>query len=190
MNNRVILDSIEAPTAATSLWRFRFPMIDSIHETRIWRSPSCKAPPRRINVQIALTLQRPLRIRSDIRDQFQAPTCAIQKSFKTLEGVVGLKVSCNLEWEMLWTELKPKFPDKATFVPSIATVISAWCDVLSTRLEDVKFAEWTEELIGKLESVRSIKLNMHVCPVCPQRPPFGKNNVWRCRTILDPELPG
>lgn len=64
---------------------------------------------------------------------------------------------------MLWTELEPKFPDKATFIPNITGVIAAWSEVLGARLEDDKFTEWTEELLGKLESIRSIKLHVQVC---------------------------
>lgn len=133
---------------------------------------------------------RPLKIRSDVRDEFEAPTCAVQKAFKTLEGIVGLKVSCNLEWDMLWTELEPKFPDKGTFVPNVAGVISAWCEALGARLEDDKFAEWTEDLVGKLESGRSIKLNVQVCLVIHKSIDTGKNNIYRYQTIFGPRLPG
>ena len=63
---------------------------------------------------------------------------------------------------MLWTELEPKFPDKGTFVPNVSGVIAAWCEVLGTRLEDDKFAQWTEDLIGRLERTRSINLNVQV----------------------------
>ena len=77
---------------------------------------------------------------------------------------------------MLWTELESKFPDKATFVPNVAGVIAAWCEVLGTRLEDDKFTEWTEDLIGKLESVRSIKLIIQVCHIFHKGIHFGKNN--------------
>jgi hypothetical protein len=106
-----------------------------------------------------------------------------------LEGIIGLKVSCNLEWDMLWTELEPKFPDKATFVPNVAGVIAAWCETLGARLEDDRFANWTEDLLGKLESVRSVKLHVQVCSTykCIF---FIVNNPARCRTILDPNLPG
>lgn len=70
---------------------------------------------------------------------------------------------------MLWTELEPKFPDKNTFVPSITGVIAAWCEVLGARLEDDKFTEWTEDLLGKLESVRSVKIHVQVCGHCLPR---------------------
>lgn len=104
-----------------------------------------------------------MKIRSDIRDHFEAPTCVLQNAFKTLESIVGLKVSCNPEWNMLWAELEPKFPDKNIFVPNITGVIAAWCEVLGARLEDDKVTEWTEDLIGKLESVRSVKIHVQVC---------------------------
>ena len=109
------------------------------------------------------TFLRPLKIRTDIRDQFEAPTCAVQNAFKTLEGIIGLKVSCNLEWDMLWTELEPKFLDRATFVPNVAGVIAAWCETLGTRLEDDRFTDETEDLLGKVESVRSVKIHVQVC---------------------------
>ena len=63
---------------------------------------------------------------------------------------------------MLWTELASNFPDKATFVPSVAGVVEAWCGVLESRLEDDKFASWTEGLMEKLEPVRAIKLYVEV----------------------------
>jgi hypothetical protein len=66
---------------------------------------------------------------------------------------------------MLWTELGPQFLDKATFVPNVAGVIAAWCDVLGTRLEDDKFAAWTEDLIDKLQPIRSVKLHVQVCSI-------------------------
>ena len=90
---------------------------------------------------------------------------------------------------MLWTELEPKFPDKATFVPNVAGVIAAWCETLGTRLEDDRFTDWTEDLLGKLESVRSVKLHVQVCSTykCIL---FVVNNPPRCQMILDPNLPG
>ena len=116
-----------------------------------------------ITDKTVLTRQaRPLKIRTDIRDHFEAPTCVVQQAFKTLESIIGLKVSCNPEWDMLWTELEPKFPDKATFVPNITGVIAAWCEVLGARLEDDKFTGWTEDLLAKLETVRSVKVHVQV----------------------------
>lgn len=86
----------------------------------------------------------------------------MQKGFKALEDIIGLKVSCNPEWDMLWTELGTKFPDKATFVPNIAGVITAWCEVLGSRLDGDQFAQWSEGLVGRLESVRCVKLHVQV----------------------------
>jgi len=100
----------------------------------------------------------------DIRDQFESPTCAVRKSIETLEGVIGLKVTCNPEWDMLWAELATSFPDKGTFIPSITGVIMAWCNVLATRLEDDKFASWTEDFLSKLESAGQVKLQVQVRP--------------------------
>ena len=109
-----------------------------------------------------MTISRPIKIRVDIRDHFEAPACAVQKEFKALEDVVGLKVKCNLEWDMLWAELNTSFPDKATFVPNVTGVIAAWCNVLANRLEDDKFTSWTEDLVGKVEAAGAVKLQVQV----------------------------
>ena len=104
----------------------------------------------------------PLQIKVDIRDQFNAPTCAVKKAFGTLEDIIGLKISCNIEWDLLWNALEASFPDKTIFVPNVAGVLEAWCNVLSTRLEDDKFEAWTEDLINKIESTGAVKLIVQV----------------------------
>jgi hypothetical protein len=86
----------------------------------------------------------------------------VQKAFKTLQGIIGYEISCFLEWPMLWAELGSNYPDKATFVPNVVGIITAWCDVLSARLEDNRFSTWADELVEKLETVRRIGIHIQV----------------------------
>jgi hypothetical protein len=103
-----------------------------------------------------------LQIRKDIRDVFDKDEAAVQKSFQRLHQVIGYAVSCNIEWQMLWAELESAYPDKSTFVPTVASVVETWCESLTNRLEDDKFEAWTEELLSKLEPVSEIKLFLQV----------------------------
>lgn len=90
---------------------------------------------------------------------------ATQKAFESLKTIIGYNVTCNPEWAQLWNELGSSYPDKGTFVPNMTGLVTAWCDVLGRRLEDDKFAAWTEELLEKLELVRMVKLILDVCVI-------------------------
>ncbi len=83
-----------------------------------------------------------------------------------LARLIGYPVSCEPEWHMLWTELEPAYPDKATFVPGIAKVIEAWSGSLVRRLGDDHFEAWTELLLEKLSRVNAVKLLIQVSYLC------------------------
>jgi hypothetical protein len=97
-----------------------------------------------------------------VRDIYEKEDSPVQKSIKKLAAVIGYPVSCHIEWQMLWTELEPIYPDKATFAPGVAGVIQAWCNILTKRLEDEKFASWAEEFIERVEPVSSVKVVVQV----------------------------
>lgn len=97
-----------------------------------------------------------------MRDGYERPDTAVQKSFKKLAEVVGYPVSCEPEWQMLWQELETIYADKTTFVPTIAGVIETWCHALSRRLEDDRHEAWTETFLEKLGAVHTVKLLVHV----------------------------
>ena len=67
---------------------------------------------------------------------------------------------------MLWGELEPAYPDKASFISSVSGVVEAWSDALAGRLEDDRFEEWTEQLLGRLENVSEVKLLVQVSLCC------------------------
>ncbi|KAI9855481.1 MAG: hypothetical protein M1824_006077 [Vezdaea acicularis] len=106
--------------------------------------------------------QLPTKIRVDIRDHYDPADSAVQKAITALTNIVGYPVSIELEWAMLWAELEQLYPDKATFVPTVAGVLQSWCNALSTRLLDDRFPKWTEELLDKLSPSRQIKVYVQV----------------------------
>ena len=110
-----------------------------------------------------LTAARPLQIRRDVRDVYDKEDSPVQTSFKKLAEIIGYSVSCQIEWQMLWAELESTYPDKTTFVPTVAGVVASWCETLATRLEDDRFESWTEEFLSKIEPVSAVKLFVQVC---------------------------
>jgi hypothetical protein len=63
---------------------------------------------------------------------------------------------------MLWATLQPFYPDQATFVPSVAAVIAAWCDAFTTWIEGDDNSEAVERLLEALKGSRSLKLFLEV----------------------------
>ncbi|MCJ1374350.1 hypothetical protein MMC20_005582 [Loxospora ochrophaea] len=100
--------------------------------------------------------QLPLKLRLDVRDQWENEKSAVQKSLSELSQLVGLKVNVLLEMPMIWTELQKHFPDQGTFVPNIIGVVKTWTDCLIARLEDEANAEWTERLLDEVQEASKI----------------------------------
>lgn len=104
-----------------------------------------------LNVNLIITyVGRPLKIRVDIRDLWESPKSAVQKSVEALEKTLGHKISPQAQWPALWNELKDRYPDKATFVPTICRITIAWYERLLWRLDSDHFSEWTEEFLSSL----------------------------------------
>ena len=61
---------------------------------------------------------------------------------------------------MLWAELQPNFPDMSTFIPSICGTVTAWCNALSTLLDDDKNSEWTEQVLEELSKTNALKIRL------------------------------
>ncbi|OAG44351.1 hypothetical protein AYO21_01347 [Fonsecaea monophora] len=106
--------------------------------------------------------QLPLQIRKDIRDLFDNEDSAVQRSIASLKDIIGYHVACTAEWHMLWVELEPVCPDKTTFVPTVAKLVETWCDTLGKRLEDARFASWTEVFLENLKTVNAVKFSIQV----------------------------
>lgn len=74
----------------------------------------------------------------------------MQQSVELLAKSLGHKVVPQAQWPALWNELKDRFPDKTTFVPTIARYAIAWYERLLWRLDSDLFPEWTEEFLEVL----------------------------------------
>ncbi|KAF2495273.1 hypothetical protein BU16DRAFT_527149 [Lophium mytilinum] len=113
----------------------------------------------------------PTRLKIDIRDNWSKEDTKLQKAQKALSDLVGYRIDCEPEWQMLWAELQPHYPDTSTFIPSVCAVVSAWCDALTTLLDDEKNEEWTEKVLEELGKTHKVKIRLEVLPKPPSPRP-------------------
>ncbi|KAG6916042.1 hypothetical protein DXG01_008666 [Tephrocybe rancida] len=101
-----------------------------------------------------MTSELPLKIRVDIRDLWDSPKSDVHASIASLKETLGHRIEPIVQWPILWNELKDRFPDKSTFIPSIARIVNSWYARLLWRLDSDNFPEWTEELLAVLSDGR------------------------------------
>ncbi|KAF8069113.1 hypothetical protein FPV67DRAFT_1491177 [Lyophyllum atratum] len=119
----------------------------------------------------------PLKIRVDVRDLWDSPKSDVQASIAALEKTLGHRIVPIVQWPILWNELQGRFPDKATFIPSISRIAIAWYDRLFWRLDSDNFPEWTEELLALLSQGRKQLI------IEPSPPPHNRPKTsWDART--------
>ncbi|OCK83714.1 hypothetical protein K432DRAFT_321727 [Lepidopterella palustris CBS 459.81] len=104
----------------------------------------------------------PMRLKIDIRDKWVKEDTALQKAQKALSELIGYKIQCEPEWPMLWTELQPYFPDTSTFIPSVCSTLVAWCNALTTLLDDDSNSEWTELALEELSKASVLRIRIEV----------------------------
>jgi hypothetical protein len=110
-------------------------------------------------------LSRPLKVRVDIRDLWDAPGAAVGKSVDSLYKTLGHKIIPEVEWPALWTDLADRFPEKEGFVPAVVAASTAWYERLLARLENSVYSKWTDELLETLSEAskrRAPKLHIQV----------------------------
>lgn len=61
---------------------------------------------------------------------------------------------------MLWTTLQPHYPDPATFIPSVARVLVAWCDVFTGWLEAEENEDGVERLLEEMNSTVKVVIEV------------------------------
>jgi hypothetical protein len=98
----------------------------------------------------------------NIRDIWSNEDSELQKAIKGLGDLIGYSVVIDPEWELLWTEMKPNFPDPGTFIPSIARVVAAWCISLTELAGNDDNAAWTDELLERLKQRCLLKITLEV----------------------------
>jgi hypothetical protein len=111
---------------------------------------------------ILMQRHSPTRIRQNIRDVITSKDAPLTATTSKLSTTLGYSVSFDPEWGMLWTTLHSYYPDQATFVPNVASVITIWCQAFTTWLEDESNEEAVERLLDALKGVGSLKLALEV----------------------------
>ncbi|KAI1266946.1 hypothetical protein F5Y18DRAFT_352796 [Xylariaceae sp. FL1019] len=92
----------------------------------------------------------PLKVKVGIRDFWDNNNAPINKTIANVKDAIGVNVRVDPEWQTLTTELDAVYPDKATFVPSIAAIVDAFCCALITLADDEANAEWADKLLSKI----------------------------------------
>jgi hypothetical protein len=99
----------------------------------------------------------------NVRDLWDKPDSDVQLSFGKLQTLIGYEIVLRPEWDLLWNELKPNFPDNAGFVPAIASAVSGWCNALEEIAGDDQNEAWTEELLERVGKSNAVKVVLEVC---------------------------
>jgi hypothetical protein len=75
---------------------------------------------------------------------------------------------------MLWSTLKPYYPDPGTFIPSMVIILKAWVEAFTTWLEDGGNGEAVDRMLGALKGVQGLMLALEVIvpPSSPISPPY------------------
>lgn len=106
-------------------------------------------------------MPRPLVVRRDIRDKFDAPDTPIQQLLLTLKSALGIPVRLDINWLLLWSDHESRFADKAAFVPYIIPYVFALLGALNVKLEEDE-SSWTEELLEVLKHSQNLRLGLQV----------------------------
>ena len=108
---------------------------------------------------------RPLRIRMDIRDQFNKADTQVQWQFERVKTTIGLSVNCQIDWMTLHNDLITYFnpgEENSWFVPHVSAIVRAWCEALVIKAEQESSEYWTDELLNKLGPAQVINLHVQV----------------------------
>ncbi|OCK84637.1 hypothetical protein K432DRAFT_413867 [Lepidopterella palustris CBS 459.81] len=79
--------------------------------------------------------------------KIRTQAAALLVGVTTLSDLIGYKILCEPEWRMLWTELQPHFSDMSTFIRSVCSTVTAWCNTLVALLDDNTNFEWTKQSV-------------------------------------------
>jgi hypothetical protein len=71
---------------------------------------------------------------------------------------------------MLWSTLKPYYPDPGTFIPSMVIILKAWVEAFTTWLEDEGNEEAVDRMLSALKDVQGLMLALEV--IFPPSSPF------------------
>ncbi|KAI0164570.1 hypothetical protein GGR57DRAFT_449775 [Xylariaceae sp. FL1272] len=92
----------------------------------------------------------PLKVKVGIRDSWEKEDAPVNKAIANVRDTVGVNIRVDPEWQILIAELDVAYPDKGTFVPSIAATVDAFCCALVTLADDEANAEWADKFLTKI----------------------------------------
>jgi hypothetical protein len=81
----------------------------------------------------------------------------VQKAIEKLKTTLGVRVNVNPEWSLLLSELESFYPDKGTFVPTVAGTVEAFCAALTAAADydddddDKGKEEFGDELVDRIQ---------------------------------------
>ncbi|KAI1487413.1 hypothetical protein F5X96DRAFT_672670 [Biscogniauxia mediterranea] len=84
-------------------------------------------------------------------DSWNSDDAPVQEARENLKQLGGVDVDTQPDWHILVTDLDPCYPDKSTFVPSVAACVQAWCESFSAVVEDEANEEWSEVLVERMK---------------------------------------
>ncbi|KAF8216609.1 hypothetical protein K438DRAFT_2007441 [Mycena galopus ATCC 62051] len=112
-----------------------------------------------------MSKELPLKVRVDIRDQWDSPNSSVTASVNSLHKILGLTITPHVEWPILWAAVKDQFPDNMAFIPLVVRYTIAWYERLMGRLDNPANEQWTEQLLNALtEASKSKSLTLHIQP--------------------------
>ncbi|KAJ6591466.1 hypothetical protein DFH09DRAFT_1273405 [Mycena vulgaris] len=115
-----------------------------------------------------MSKELPLKVRMDIRDLWDSSKSSVTDSVSSLSKILGHTITPRVEWTVMWSDLKERFPDNTIFVPTVVRYTIAWYERLSGRLENDAYAEWTEQFLNVLSDGSNRKaLSLHIEPAGP-----------------------
>ncbi|CAK5267668.1 unnamed protein product [Mycena citricolor] len=108
-----------------------------------------------------MSRELPLKVRVDIRDQWDSSKSSVNGSVAALTKVLGHTITPQIDWPILWTSVKERYSDdNTTFVPTVVRYAIAWYERLSDRLDNDVYADWTESLLNILSEHTQLALRI------------------------------
>ena len=108
-------------------------------------------------------IHSPLRIRTDIRDNWDKPECPLQVSLKKFSEDLGLHVALSPDWREIAESLKPRHPSQETLVPVVASCVVTLLETLTTKIDDEAWADKFMEKVLEICGGQHMAINITVC---------------------------
>lgn len=106
-----------------------------------------------------------MRVQIGIRDSWDKEGAPIQQALSKLKEALGVDVVVAAQWQLLLTELDSYYPDKSTFVPTIASCVQSLLIGFAALTEGEETAKWADELLDHVGRSLKVFLEVGVNPI-------------------------